>query len=305
MILLTCATGYVGAALRAALDQRALPLRLLGRYSNSSSESGWAYYDMADAEPPSDALLSEVSCVIHCAGVAHRYAGESDFRRVNVEGTVRLAKAAVAAGVSHFVHVSSMNLVPADAPSPQAAAEHYPEPPEGYAASKWQAEQALAELCAGSSCMLTIVRPALVYDTELTANLKTMDRLLSWWPFLLPAIGHRSMVGREDLVELLVNCALGDSGAPKGEGTISATDGECYDALRISRALSVTTKWGVMPRWLCRIAGALLDWRRGYPTGTFWQGLSASHWFGPTPAVTGWRPRRTLESRFTNERSAT
>lgn len=304
MILLTGATGYVGAALRAALDQRALPLRLAGRHTNSKGESGWVYYDMADVEPSSDALLAEISCVIHCAGVAHRSAGESDFRRVNVEGTIRLAKAAVAAGVSHFVHVSSMNVVPADALSPQAAAEHYPEPPEGYAASKWQAEQALAELCAGSSCVLTIVRPGLVYDAELTANLKTMDRLLRWWPFLLPAIGRRSMVGREDLVELLVSCALGDSGAPKGEGTLSATDGECYDALRISRALSVTTKWGVMPRWLCRMGGALLDWRRGYPTGTYWQGLSAPRWVGSTPAVAGWRPRRTLESRFTNERSA-
>ena len=172
--------------------------------------------------------------MIPCAGVAHRYAGESEFRRINVEGTVHLAKAAVVAGVPHFVYVSSMNVVPVDAQSAQEKAEHYPEPSEAYAASKWQAEQALTELCANTACLLTIIRPGLVYDAELTANLKTMERLLRWWPLLFPAIGRRSMLARADLVDLLVSCARGNAGAPTGEGIIAATDGECYDAQRIS-----------------------------------------------------------------------
>ena len=304
MILLTGATGYVGAALRAALEQRALPLLLAGRNTETKRESSWIQYDLAGIEPPSDALFAGVSCVVHCAGLAHRHARESDFRRVNVEGAVRLAKAAVDAGVAHFVYVSSMNVVPVHAPSPQEAAEQYPEPPEGYAASKWRAEQALTELYANSSCMLTIVRPGLVYDTEFTANLRTIDRLLRWWPFALPAVGRRCMVGRADLVDLLVSCALCDAGSPIGEGIISATDGECYDAQRISRALSMTSKWGVMPRWMCRVGGALLDWREGYPIGTSWQGLSVSHWCGIAPAIRGWRPLQTLESRSMDERSA-
>ena len=273
MILLTGATGYVGAALRAALEQRQSPLRLAGRSAEHQEELAWVHHDLSDEEAPAGALLADVSCVIHCAGVAHRYAGESEFRRINVEGTVRLAKAAVAAGVPHFVYVSSMNVVPMDAKSAQEKAEHYPEPSEAYAASKWQAEQSLTELCVNNDCLLTIIRPGLVYDAELTSNLKTMERLLRWWPLLFPAIGRRSMLARADLVDLLVSCARGNAGAPTGEGVIAATDGECYDAQRISRALSVTTKWGVMPRWLCRMGCRVLDWARGYPAGASWQGL--------------------------------
>ena len=193
-----------------------------------------------------------------------------------------------------------MNVVPVDAQSAQEKAEHYPEPTEAYAASKWQAEQALSELCANTACLLTIIRPGLIYDAELTANLKTMERLLRWWPLLFPAIGRRSMLARADLVDLLVSCARGNAGAPTGEGIIAATDGECYDAQRISRALSVTTKWGVMPRWLCRMGCRVLDWARGYPAGASWQGLSSSHWYGPASAISGWQPRRVLESRSVN-----
>ena len=304
MILLTGATGYVGAAVRAALEQRQSPLRLAGRSAENQEESAWVHHDLSDEEAPADALLADVSCVIHCAGVAHRYAGESQFRRINVEGTVRLANAAVAAGVSHFVYVSSMNVVPVDAQSAQEIADHYPKPSEAYAASKWQAERALTELFVNNDCLLTIIRPGLVYDAELTANLKTMERFLRWWPLLFPAIGRRSMLARADLVDLLVSCARGKAGAPMGEGVIAATDGECYDANRISRALSVTTKWGVMPRWLCRMGCRVLDWVRGYPAGASWQGLSSSHWYGPAPAISGWQPGRVLESRTVNEGSA-
>jgi UDP-glucose 4-epimerase len=304
MILLTGATGYVGAALRAALEQRESPLRLAGRSAENQEESAWVHHDLSDKEAPSGTLLADVSCVIHCAGVAHRYAGESDFRRINVEGTVRLAKAAVAAGVPHFVYVSSMNVVPVDAQSAQETAQRYPEPSEAYAASKWQAEHALTGLFANTACLLTIIRPGLIYDAELTANLKTMERLLRWWPLLFPAIGRRSMLARADLVDLLISCARGNAGAPAGEGVIAATDGECYDAQRISRALSMTTKRGVMPRWLCRMGCRVLDRVRGYPAGASWQGLSSSHWYGPAPAISGWQPEQVLESRSANEGSA-
>ena len=154
---------------------------------------------------------------------------------------------------------------------------------------------------AGSHCRLTVVRPGLVYDIELTANLKIVNTVLRWWPWLLPSVGHRSMVARRDLVELLINCALGESGAPAGEETLSATDGAVYDAERISRALSQGMKWGVMPQWLCRLAGRMLDWKKGSEAGSHWRSLSANHWVGDAPAVAGWQPSVTLESLTSSE----
>ena len=304
MILLSGATGYVGAALRAALEQHDLPLRLLVRATDAmknTSAGDWAHWDMASGNGLQDAAFEGVSVVVHCAGLAHRRAAERAYQRINVEATSELARCALEAGVSHFIYVSSLNVVPAEARSPKDPAYLFPEPQERYAASKWRAEQSLHQIFAESTCQLTVVRPGLVYDVELTANLKTVGRLLRWWPWLLPSVGRRSMVGRGDLVALLINCVQGDSGAPVGQGTISATDGAVYDAERISRALSRGMKWGVMPQWLCRLAGRSLDWRRGDEAGTQWRSLAAAHWTGNAPVVTGWRPSLTLESRAAGE----
>ena len=109
------------------------------------------------------------------------------------------------------------------------------------------------------------------------------------------------MVARGDLVALLINCALGESGAPAGETTLLATDGVVYDAEKISRALSQGMKWGVMPQWLCRLAGRVLDWKKGSEAGDHWRSLSANHWSGDAPAVSGWQPSATLESLAASE----
>ena len=110
------------------------------------------------------------------------------------------------------------------------------------------------------------------------------------------------MVARGDLVALLISCALGTSGAPAGEETLVATDGVIYDAESISRALSQGMKWGVMPQWLCRLAGRVLDWKKGSEAGSHWRGLSADHWTGDAPVVAGWQPSLSLESFAARER---
>ena len=299
MILLTGATGYVGAALRAALEQQGQPLRLLARATHATNEMShveWVQWDMGSGDHLPGSAFDGVSAVIHCAGLAHRHAGERDYQRLNVEATSDLARRAVDAGVSHFIYVSSLNVVPFDAPSAGDPAHQYPEPKERYAASKWRAEQSLRPMLAESHCQLTVLRPGIVYDAELTANLKTVKSVLRWWPWLLPSVGRRSMVARGDLVTLLVSCALGESGAPTGEEILSATDGAVYDAERISRALSQGIKFGVMPQWLCRFAGRALDWRDGNEAGTHWRSLSVDYWTGDAAVVRGWQPSVTLES---------
>ena len=304
MILLTGATGYVGAALRAALEQQDQSLRLLARVADAISAAPRGepqQWDMASGDDLPRGVFDGVTAIIHCAGLAHRHADERDYQRLNVEATSDLARCAIEASVPHFVYVSSLNVVPAEAVSPRNPAHLYPEPKECYAASKWRAEQSLREMFAESHCRLTVVRPGLVYDIELTANLKMVNKVLRWWPWLLPSVGHRSMVARGDLVALLINCALGEAGAPAGEETLLATDGAVYDAERISRALSQGMKWGVMPQWLCRLAGRVLDWKKGSEPGSHWRSLSATHWSGDAPVVAGWHPSVTLESLASSE----
>lgn len=296
MLLLTGATGYVGAALCAAMKERDIPVRLASRSAPAAAGVDWMYYDMAAPNDPSEDLFADVSCVIHSAGLAHRRAREADYQCVNVDGTGRLAAAAAAAGVAHFIYLSSLNVVPADACTPDAEAGAYREPQELYAASKWRSEQVLQDVFGASGSALTVVRPGLIYDEALTANLRLVDLLMRCWPGLLPAIGRRSMVARPDLVELILSCAQGNSGAPAGRAILAAIDGECYDAEQISRALSAWCKLGVTPQWLCKLGGRLIDWRQGNVAGTTWRGLSSNQWCGTPPVIEGWRARLTLAS---------
>ena len=77
----------------------------------------WVQWDMGSGDDLPGGVFDGVSAVIHCAGLAHRHADERDYQRLNVEATSDLARRAVDAGVSHFIYVSSLNVVPIDAPS--------------------------------------------------------------------------------------------------------------------------------------------------------------------------------------------
>ena len=55
--------------------------------------------------------LRDAVAVIHLAGLAHRaVASHEELRAVNVDATARLARAAAAQGVRHFVFASSVKV---------------------------------------------------------------------------------------------------------------------------------------------------------------------------------------------------
>ena len=302
MLLLTGATGYLGSALAAALSARGERFRCLGRREVTCSGADWMSWDLSELELLSHDAFTDVSAVIHCAGVAHRMASEWEYDQINVKGTTLLAESAAMAGVRHFLFVSSLNVVPPFSADAAALPEALPEQDEPYARSKWLAESALKQICDQHDMALTVIRPALLFDHDLTANLATLERILRWCPCLLPERGHRSLLSRSDLVELILACVEGKAGAPVGQSVITATDGGCYSAQTISRLLG---PWKtiedasplVLPIWLCKWAGRVLDWRRDLSPGSTWRALSSDHWCGATPEVVGWQSSQTLKTR--------
>jgi len=94
-------------------------------------------------------LLSGVDCIVHLAGISNEPAGEAfaeATRVINRDATAKLAAAAKAAGVRHFVFASSCSVYGAcvgDAPRSEADAAN---PLTAYASSKLHAEQELAVL---------------------------------------------------------------------------------------------------------------------------------------------------------------
>lgn len=295
MVLVTGASGYVGRAVLSELAQHGHSVRTTTRLLSDVPSETIAFYDMGNGEPPPASLFDGVSSVLHCAGLAHRRAAESDYQEINVAATARLAEAAATAGVTQFVFVSSMNVVPADAIAPDAAATALPIPSDPYSASKWRAENVLSEVLEDTACELTVVRPGLIYDEELTANLATLQRLLSRLPVRLPAVGCRTMVSRTDLARLLAQVVSGRCGALAGQPILVASDGECYDAARISRAVVGGGVQIPVPSALLRLAGLIMDQRNGLPTGATWQNLAHRFWCGPVPKIKGWEPSDSLD----------
>jgi nucleoside-diphosphate-sugar epimerase len=71
----------------------------------------------------------------------------AEFRRVNVDGTVSLARQAAAAGVKRFIYLSSIKV---NGESTQLGrpftAEDMPKPQDPYGVSKYEAERALLKI---------------------------------------------------------------------------------------------------------------------------------------------------------------
>ena len=97
------------------------------------------------------------------------------YRRINVDGTVNLARQAAAAGVRRFVFVSSIkvNGERTEMNRPYSVADE-PTPADPYGISKLEAEIALGQVAESTDMELVVVRPPLVYGPGVKANFLTM-----------------------------------------------------------------------------------------------------------------------------------
>ena len=128
--------------------------------------------------------------VVHLANIAHASASPRELHRVNVEGTIAQARAALGAGARRFVYLSSIKAaLPRDA----------------YGRAKAVAEQALLQL---GGLEPLILRPPLVYGPRVKANflalLRAVDR---GWPLPFAAVrNRRSLLYVGNLVDAIVRC---------------------------------------------------------------------------------------------------
>ncbi len=195
LIALTGATGFIGQYLLRELPKRGFRLRvLLRRPSVLPLECASAVVgDLAD-----------VGAVIHSAGLAHAMSGlpEDDYRVLNTEATVGLARAAQRAGVRRFVFLSSIRAQSGPTAEAVLTEELPPQPTDAYGRSKLAAEQGLAAL----DLDWVALRPALVYGPGVKGNMAELMRLARLpVPLPLGALkARRSLLALDNLVEALV-----------------------------------------------------------------------------------------------------
>jgi nucleoside-diphosphate-sugar epimerase len=158
--------------------------------------------------------LEGVDVVIHLAARVHVMKDTaidalSEFRRVNVEGTLNLARQAVKAGVQRFIFISSIKVNGEGSILGQPyTPEDQPAPVDPYGISKREAEDGLRQLASETGMEVVIIRPPLVYGPGVKANFQSMMRWLNKGiPLPLGAIhNQRSLVSLDNLIDLIVTC---------------------------------------------------------------------------------------------------
>lgn len=211
-ILLTGSTGFVGSALLTALQK--LPgCRVVSavRSAASASDDVVVVGDIDGATDYSSALAG-VNVVIHAAARAHIMKDEvsdplAEYRRVNVDGTLNLARQAAVAGVKRFIFISSIG-VNGNINTRPFTENDDPNPAELYAQSKWEAEQGLWEIQRETGMQLVIVRPPLVYGPNAPGSFGSLIRWVKKGiPLPLGAVRNkRSLVALDNLVDLIITC---------------------------------------------------------------------------------------------------
>lgn len=263
MILLT-GKGLVGSHLADKLLEKGLRLTLiskspLNRPSKIQVESEYCV-DLADASQVlSIKCWEDVSCVIHTAALVHQMKGAliDEYYRVNVEGTLNLARAAIKAGVQRFIYISSIkvNGEATDGRLPFNADEVIEPPSDPYGRSKYDAEKALLQLGEESELEVVIIRPPLVYGYGVKANFNNMLQWVSTGiPLPLGAINNkRSMVHIDNLCSLIATCV--DHPAAAGQVFLVSDDSDLSTTellKKVAVAQGVKSRLIPVPVWLLR-----------------------------------------------------
>jgi uncharacterized protein YbjT (DUF2867 family) len=111
-VLITGGTGVVGRAAVRALLARGHDVRVLSRHANEDADqwpSGVEPF-VGDVGEPATLAGSADDCdvVVHAVGIVRESPPEATFERINVRGTEAILEEAARAGVSFFVHISSL-----------------------------------------------------------------------------------------------------------------------------------------------------------------------------------------------------
>lgn len=269
-VLITGANGFVGAAVfkqLAAMDKiqvvgtlRCIPNE---RYDhNQFIKVG----DMSTDTDWSKAVIG-VNTVIHTAARVHVMNDTNinplrEFRRVNVQGTLNLARQAATAGVKRFIFISSVKVNgESTSPNRPFSSEDAASPGDAYAISKMEAEQGLFEISIQTGLEVVIIRPPLIYGLGVKANFASLMKAVERkWTLPLGAIHNkRSLIALDNLVDFIITCINHPRAADQ---VFLVSDGHDISTTELVRGMAKATNVSVrlvpIPVWLLRGAAYMI-----------------------------------------------
>ncbi len=262
LVLVTGASGFVGSRLAACLRDAGFRVRGAVRSTDRPLPEAVERAVVGEIGPDTDwrEALGGVVAVVHCANLAHVAARDAAAleraRRVNVEGSLALARQAAGAGVRRFVYLSSLLAREAEDAGDEGGGR------DPYAATKLEAERALAGLAGGSAMELAVLRPPLVYGAGAGANFARLIAAIERGrPLPLGRVeNRRSFLWIDNLADLVATL-LRHPGTVEGRHEPQdpeplSTPGFCR---AIGAALGRPARLLPLPPGLLRFAGRLLE----------------------------------------------
>ncbi len=270
LILITGASGFVGNVLCQHLLNANYSIRASSRRAfTHDSRLGLKIYSGLESPDAGDykELLSGVQTVIHLAARVHIMKDSSkdplaEFRKVNVDGTLKLARHAASAGVKRFIFLSSVKVNGEQTEEGKSFTEDCnPSPQDAYGQSKYEAEQGLLKIAQETGMEVVIIRPPLVYGAGVKANFASMmETVRRGIPLPLGSIhNQRSFVYLGNLISL-IECCIHHTAAVNQVFLVS--DGHDLSTTELLRncaaALGVKSWLLPMPQWLIEGCARLL-----------------------------------------------
>lgn len=267
-VLLTGATGFVGSVLLATLQKSSdyQTISVVRYIDITGSRTDSVAVGNIDGTTDYSETISNVDVVIHAAARSHIMCDEggdplAEYRKVNVDGTLNLARQAVSAGVKRFIYISSIKVNGESTTKLKAFSEaDAVAPKDPYGISKHEAEEGLRLLAGETGLEVVIIRPPLVYGPGVKANFLSLLKLSATkLPLPFGAVNNRrSMLYVRNLVDFIINCIDHPRAANE---TFLVSDGD--DVSLRSLLTGIRFAMGLSPRlvpapvWLLKLAGVL------------------------------------------------
>lgn len=160
------------------------------------------------------AIPKDTDVIVHLAGIAHNKNNSVDeFKKINVDGTLELARKALEANIKRFIFMSSVGVNGNSTHGKAFTEQDTPNPINEYTISKYQAEVALEELFKDTKTDLVIIRPPLIYAPDAPGNFSKLLMLIKLGQFLPFGCTHnqRSFIAIENLVSFITACIYHDN----------------------------------------------------------------------------------------------